>query len=78
MLMAEHVWNGELTIYPPFLTAMRDITDIYTLLHELTIVGGCMTAATSMTWALMIMVARVKPRLTTLLRYTRVPVSTKW
>lgn len=50
LLGLEHVWHGEVVPWPPFLTAMTNPADIPIMLHEMTIVGTSMTAATIALW----------------------------
>ena len=42
LLAVEHMWHGELTAYPPFITAMKSPKDTAEMLHELATVGVSM------------------------------------
>lgn len=50
ILMIEHMLNGEITPYPPFLTAMSSPVGIPILVREITLVGGSMTFAVFGVW----------------------------
>lgn len=77
LLIAEHAWHGEITVYPPFLTAMKSPSDLPTLFYEISVVGGSMTATTSALWALIVSSSRLKLYIASILRYTRIPVATE-
>lgn len=57
MLAVEHIAHGEVVLYPPFLTAMQNPADIPVMLQELATVGGAMTIAIVLVWAVMVLVA---------------------
>ncbi|MFA5134866.1 MAG: hypothetical protein WC505_03710 [Patescibacteria group bacterium] len=57
MLAVEHVTHGEVVWYPPFLTAMENPADIPVMLKEIATVGGAMTIAIVVAWAVMAVVA---------------------
>lgn len=57
ILMIEHVWRGEITPYPPFLTAMASAGDTSMLIREISFVGGLMTLAVSSLWAALVVVS---------------------
>jgi len=57
MLIVDHIANGEIVPYPPFLTAMQKANGITTLLKEIITVGGAMTIAIFTAWAVMVLVA---------------------
>ncbi|MEM1526219.1 MAG: hypothetical protein QW775_03300 [Ignisphaera sp.] len=50
VLAVEHLWHGEVVLYPPFLTAMQNPEDVPTLLHEVSVVGSSMTFGTAILW----------------------------
>ena len=50
LLALEHVWHGEITAWPPYLTAMATPADTAVILSEMTTVGTSMTLAISATW----------------------------
>lgn len=62
MLIVDHIINGEIVFYPPFLTAIQNSTDIPFLLQELTIVGGLMTIAIVFIWLILIAITLRMPR----------------
>ncbi|MGB9827761.1 MAG: hypothetical protein ACPLSM_04515 [Thermosphaera sp.] len=50
VLIAEHAWNGEVTMYPPFLTAMSNPADMAVAFNEITTVGLLMTLGIAGLW----------------------------
>jgi hypothetical protein len=56
MLIVDHIANGEIVPYPPFLTAMQKANGISTMLREIITVGGLMTLAIFAVWATMVFV----------------------
>jgi len=54
VLVAEHVWHGEVVPWPPFLTAMQSPEDILVIISEMTRVGGTMTIAVTGAWLLLL------------------------
>lgn len=62
LLALEHVWHGEVTFTPPFLTAMQNPADTATMLHEMATVGVVMAVAVTAIWGIMVLVAEVKSR----------------
>ncbi|MBQ1643361.1 MAG: hypothetical protein II103_02390, partial [Treponema sp.] len=49
-LAIEHIYHGEVVLYPPFLTAMRNPEDIAEMLHEMATVGVSMAAIVTLVW----------------------------
>ena len=47
---AEHIYHGELTIYPPFLTALNSPEEISVMFHEMATEGVVMALATTILW----------------------------
>jgi hypothetical protein len=66
LLAVEHVWHGEVVPWPPFLTAMANPVDIPVMLHEITIVGGLMTATVFTLWGFILTIPRILTRFTIL------------
>jgi hypothetical protein len=62
MLALEHVWHGEVTFVPPFLTAMKDPGDTATMLHEMATFGVTMAIVVTAVWGVMVLVAEMKER----------------
>ena len=50
LLAIEHIYHGELVLYPPFLTAMRDPAEIPVMLHEMAMVGTGMALLVTAAW----------------------------
>lgn len=57
MLIVDHIANGEIVAYPPFLTAMENPSAIPVMVEEIVTLGGAMTAAIVACWAIMVIVA---------------------
>lgn len=57
MLIVDHLATGELVLYPPFLTAMKNPAEILIMLKEIITVGGTMTVAIIFTWLAMVIIA---------------------
>ncbi|MGA1866884.1 MAG: hypothetical protein ACMUFK_05390 [Thermoplasmatota archaeon] len=62
VLAVEHVWHGEVVPWPPFLTAMENPADIAPMLHEMAIIGGTMSIAITLTWAVMVAIYNAMSR----------------
>lgn len=56
LLAAEHVFHGEITAFPPYLTAMSSAADTTVMVSEIVRIGGAMTLAISCTWVGMLAV----------------------
>lgn len=65
LLAIEHVWHGEVTPWPPFLTAMATPSDIPIMLHEMAMVGTAMSAVITATWATMLAINNLMPKIVT-------------
>lgn len=50
VLMGEHVFHGELSPFPPFLTAMKDASETVVMLKEMATVGTSMALAIIFVW----------------------------
>jgi hypothetical protein len=50
LLVIEHVWHGEITFWPPFLTAMKSPAEFETMLHEMATVGVSMALFVTGVW----------------------------
>ena len=51
-MASEHIYHGEVVLYPPFLTAMRNPEDIPEMLHEMSTVGVGMAVLVTAVWAI--------------------------
>ena len=63
MLAVEHIAHGEIVLYPPFLTAMQTPSEIPVMLKEMATVGGTMTIAIVLIWAVMVYVYNKKEQI---------------
>lgn len=52
LLAIEHIYHGEVVLYPPFLTAMKNPEDIPEMLHEMATVGVSMAVIVTVVWGL--------------------------
>ena len=57
LLALEHVWRGEVVLWPPFLTAMKNPADVAPMLHEMATVGTAMAVTVTAVWTVMIVAA---------------------
>ena len=57
LLAIEHVYHGEVVLYPPFLTAMRTPEEIPVMLHEMATVGVGMAVLTTAVWGAIVAVS---------------------
>ena len=60
LLAIEHIYHGEVVLYPPFLTAMNNPEDIPEMLHEMATVGVGMAVLTTLAWGGMLLVSALK------------------
>ena len=61
LLLLEHIWHGEVVLWPPFLTAMLDPGDTAEMLHEMATVGVGMAVFVTLVWAIMVAVVTYVP-----------------
>ena len=59
MLMIEHIAHGEVVLFPPFLTAMKNPADISIMLKEIATIGTAMTIAIFAVWSVMVLIANM-------------------
>ena len=57
LLAIEHLYHGEISLLPPFLTAMSTPEEIPEMLHEMATVGVGMAVLTSAVWGVLVGVA---------------------
>jgi len=62
LLALEHVWHGEVTFTPPFLTAMQNPADTAAMFREMATVGVAMAVAVTAVWGIIVLVAEFKAR----------------
>lgn len=60
LLAFEHIWHGEVVLWPPFLTAMKNPADIGPMLHEMATIGVGMAIFVTLVWAIIVMVTELK------------------
>jgi len=66
LLAVEHIWHGEVTPWPPFLTAMSTPSEIPVMLHEMATIGAAMSVATMATWGTILAISNYMPRIAAL------------
>ncbi|MFA6027871.1 MAG: hypothetical protein WC752_03015 [Patescibacteria group bacterium] len=57
MLIVDHVASGEVTVYPPFITAMKSPEDTLVMLKEIATIGVAMTIAVFIFWISLVFMA---------------------
>lgn len=57
LLVVEHIWNGEVVPWPPFLTAMSTPSEIGPMLREIATYGTAMAVTITAVWFGMTLVA---------------------
>jgi hypothetical protein len=57
LLLIEHIWHGEITFSPPFLTAMQSPMETAVMLHEMATAGVAMAVLVTVAWFLGTVVA---------------------
>lgn len=60
LLAFEHLWHGEVTLWPPFLTAMGSAKDTADMLHEMATVGVSMAAVVTSVWGVAVAAVQAK------------------
>ena len=60
LLAFEHIWHGEVILYPPFLSAMSSAEDTATMLHEMATVGTSMAVFVTSVWGVVCAVVQAK------------------
>ena len=59
LLALEHIFHGEVAMYPPFLTAMESVEDTAEMLNEMGTVGVGMALAITAIWGVGLLLYRV-------------------
>ena len=60
LLAFEHIWHGEVILYPPFLSAMATPEDTATMLHEMATVGTSMAVFVTSVWGAVCLFVQAK------------------
>ncbi|MEA5134680.1 MAG: hypothetical protein VB035_00915 [Candidatus Fimivivens sp.] len=55
LLAIEHIWHGEVVLWPPFLTAMNSPENIVPMLCEIATVGVSMAVFVTAVWSIMVL-----------------------
>ena len=58
MLAVEHIAHKEVVLYPPFLTAMQNPSDIPAMIQEMATIGVTMTIAILFFWIIMVVISQ--------------------
>jgi hypothetical protein len=69
MLAIDHIWNGEIVLRPPFLTAASNPAAMW---HEIATLGLAMAAVVTAIWGVVITVAEIKSRFITRVHVTQI------
>lgn len=59
LLLIEHIWHGEIVMFPPFLTAMQSKGDAAAMLIEIATAGVAMALLCTLVWCGMLVVSRI-------------------
>lgn len=59
LLAIEHLYHGEISVYPPFLTALNTPEEIPVMLHEMATSGVGMALLTTAVWGVIVGVSGV-------------------
>ncbi|MCI6546923.1 MAG: hypothetical protein MR494_11025, partial [Spirochaetia bacterium] len=59
LLALEHIYHGEVVLYPPFITAMRTAEDTAEMLHEIATVGVSMSLLVTAAWGAGILIYKL-------------------
>lgn len=62
MLVIDHIWQGEVVLWPPFLTALNNPAEIAPMLNEIFTLGTAMSVSITVVWFIMIMIAEIKAK----------------
>ena len=62
LLAIEHIYHGEITFFPPFLTAMKNPEDTKEMVHEIMTVGVSMAVLLLVAWIGMVIVSEIFER----------------
>ncbi|MBO7721830.1 MAG: hypothetical protein J6T01_05435 [Kiritimatiellae bacterium] len=62
LLAIEHIYHGEISFTPPFLTAMKDPAETDVMLHEMATVGVSMAVLLFVVWVGMVIVSAAVER----------------
>lgn len=62
LLAIEHVYHGEITYVPPFLTAMNSPETTQEMIHELATSGVAMALLITAVWGVMCIIAHVREK----------------
>jgi hypothetical protein len=63
MLVIDHIANGEITSYPPFLTTMQNPAAIPSMVQEMITLGGTMTIAIVLVWIALVVITSKIPQI---------------
>lgn len=64
LLAVEHMWHGEIVLWPPFLTAMNNPADVAPMLHEMATIGTTMAVIVTLTWIVLVTFTLMLPKRT--------------
>lgn len=60
LLLIEHIWHGEVSFAPPFITAMGNASDMAQMFNEIATVGTVMAFLVTTVWAIAVAALKVK------------------
>ncbi len=59
LLILEHIWHGEITLFFPFFTALESSGGLAVMLTEMATVGVAMAAVVTLTWLGMVLISDI-------------------
>ena len=62
LLAVEHIWHGEVVVWPPFLTAMSNPAEIGPMLYEMATIGTAMAVAITFAWIVLVAIVSILPQ----------------
>ena len=62
LLVIEHIWHGEITLQPPFFTALSSPANVAPFVYELATEGIAFSVALTLIWGLIVLIAERKTR----------------
>ncbi len=62
LLALEHIWHGELSPVPPFLTAVENPAGVAAMLREMATAGVAIAVAITAVWGIMVLIVELKAK----------------
>ncbi len=62
LLVLEHIWHGEMTLQPPFFTALSSPVNVAPFIYEIATEGIAVSLALTLIWGIIVLIAENKTR----------------